>query len=227
MQLGGVVVDTVGAGLQELVGAVPAAQEADREHLRAAGGEEIPDGVADDITVTRLDAEGGGAGEEQVGLGLRTGDVAAVDHDHVVGHLERSEGAVDLGTAPRGGDPMDDPARAEPCQQLDRARQRPALRQQLLEDPAVAGLDRLGLLRRQLASDLASDRAREQAAAHPDPAVDPPAVDRHPLVGKRALPREDMGVDRVDQGAVEVEDQSARHGSLHPESFAITCLICV
>src|SRR5207302_639151 len=77
----------------------------------------------------------------------------------------------------------------------------------LAEDAAVAKLDRLGLCRRELAPHLARDRAREEAAAHPDPAVDAPAVDRHPFLRKRALPREHVRVDGVDQRAVEVEDE--------------------
>ena len=71
----------------------------------------------------------------------------------------------------------------------------------------MAALDLLGLLGRERPPDLARDGAGEQAAAHPDPPVDAPAVDRHPRLVERALPREDVRVDRVDERAVEVEDE--------------------
>ena len=98
-------------------------------------------------------------------------------------------------------------AGAEVGEQVACARQRPAVGQQLAEQLAVEVLDLLGLGVRQLAADLARDRAREQAAAHPDPAVDAPPVDRHVEPGERPLPREDVRVDGVDERAVEVEDQ--------------------
>ena len=102
---------------------------------------------------------------------------------------------------------MDDTRGPQVGEQLHRARQRPALGKQLAEELAVAALQRLGLGRREVAPDLARRSAREQAAAHPDAAVNAPAVDRHPLLGERPLPREDVGVHRVDERAVEVEDQ--------------------
>jgi hypothetical protein len=49
-----------------------------------------------------------------------------------------------------------------------------------------------------------------ETAAHPDPAVNPPAVDRQAELGERALPGEDVHIDRVDEGAVEVEDECAQ-----------------
>src|SRR2546429_26120 len=73
----------------------------------------------------------------------------------------------------------------------------PARRQELLERLAVARLETACLVRRELAADLAPDRAREQPATHPDAPVDPPAVDRHAPLGEHALPREDVGVDGV------------------------------
>ena len=116
---------------------------------------------------------------------------------------------------------MHDPALPQVGEQVDRAGQRPPVGEQLAEDPPVPPLERLGLLRRQLPPHLARDGAREEAAAHPDPPVDPPPVDRHPLLRQRALPREDVRVDGVDERPVEIEDQR-RH-----ESLAITCFSCV
>ena len=73
---------------------------------------------------------------------------------------------------------------------------------------------RLGLAQRP--PDLAGDRPSEEPAAHPDPAVNPPAVDRVAGFDERPLPGEDVGVDRVDEGPVEIEDESAhvrQHGT--------------
>ena len=54
----------------------------------------------------------------------------------------------------------------------------------------MAPLERLALLVGQAAPDLARDRPREQAAAHPDPPVDPPAIDRKVDLEQRPLPRD-------------------------------------
>ena len=54
-----------------------------------------------------------------------------------------------------------------------------------------------------------ADRAGEQTAAHPDASMDPPAIDRMAAFEQRPLPGEDMGVDRVDEGPVEIEDEGA------------------
>ena len=70
------------------------------------------------------------------------------------------------------------------------------------------------LLVGEVVADLAADRAREQPAAHPDLAVDAPAVDRQTVLLEGLLPREDVRVDGVHEGSVEVEDQS-RHQACH------------
>jgi hypothetical protein len=44
--------------------------------------------------------------------------------------------------------------------------------------------------------------------------MDPPAVDRMAAFEQRPLPGEDMGVDGVDEGAIEVEDQGAHLASI-------------
>ena len=63
------------------------------------------------------------------------------------------------------------------------------------------------LCRRPRHMQLTPDRAREEPAAHPDPAVDAPAVDGHVAFLERLLPREHVRVDGVHEGPVEVEDQ--------------------
>ena len=66
MKVGGVGIDAEGTGLEELVGAVAAAQEADREHRGAAGGEDIPHRVAHHPAVGGLEAQRPGAGEKEI-----------------------------------------------------------------------------------------------------------------------------------------------------------------
>jgi hypothetical protein len=109
---------------------------------------------------------------------------------------------------------VDDPALAQARQDLDGAGERPPHRQDLAEDLAVAALESLCLSLGQVAPDLARDRAGEQPTAHPDPSMDPPAVDRMAAFEQRPLPGEDMGVDGVDEGAIEVEDQGAHLASI-------------
>ena len=107
---------------------------------------------------------------------------------------------------------MHDGAVSEVGEQLGGARQGPALGQEALEDLAVAVLERARLLLAELAADLPAHGAGEEAAAHADAAVDPPAVDDDPALHERALPGEDVRVDRVDEGPVEVEDERG-HGA--------------
>src|SRR5215204_5736191 len=81
----------------------------------------------------------------------------------------------------------------------------------------MAGLNRLCLVGSQGPAELASDRAREQAAAHADAAMDLPALDRHFHLSERSLPGKDVRVDGVNERAVEVEDERAhlRASELH------------
>src|SRR5216684_266594 len=207
VQFGGVAVDAIGAGADQLVLAIAAAQHADAQHGGAPGGEEVPDGVADHVAVLGRDAETLLAGEEEVGGRLRAAHVASLHHHHVPGHLESGERRVDLRPPARGGDAVRDSGFAQPPEQGDGAGQRPALGQELPEQLAVPALQRLRLIRREIVADLARHRAGEQAAAHAHAPVDPPAVDGHARLVERLLPGEDVGVDGVDQGAVEVEDE--------------------
>ena len=102
---------------------------------------------------------------------------------------------------------MDDAGRAQCGEQFDRARQRPPLGQDLAEDLTVSALEALGLVVAELAADLAIDRTDEESAAHPDAPMDPPAVDRRPEIEERPLPRKDVGVHSVHEGAIEIEDE--------------------
>ena len=57
MQLGRVAVDAKRAGARELILAITAAEQSDAEHSGAAGGEKIPDCIADDIAIIGVHTE--------------------------------------------------------------------------------------------------------------------------------------------------------------------------
>ena len=99
-------------------------------------------------------------------------------------------------------------------EKLDGAGERPPIGQDLAEDLAVTALERFGLGVGQVPPDLARDRAGEQAATHPDPTVDPPAIDRMAGLRQRPLPGEHMGVDGVHEGPIEIEDEGAHLASI-------------
>ena len=79
----------------------------------------------------------------------------------------------------------------------------------------MPGLDPAGVVVAQRLSDLAGDGAGEETAAHPDAAVDLPALDRKPGLRERALPGEDVGVDGVYERSIEIENECA-HAWLGP-----------
>src|ERR671931_703137 len=200
-------VDAKGAGAGQLVLSVAAAENADAEHPRPACSEQVPDGVADHVTLLGGDGELRGAGKEEVRLGLCPLDITALDYDRFRTEAERLERGVDLWPAPRGCDPEWHSRRPQLGQEFDRVGERPSLRKQLAKEFSVAGLDCLDLGRRERPGQLARHRSCEEATTHANAAMDPPAVDRQACLGQRALPGENVGVDRVDQRSVQVEDQ--------------------
>ena len=121
MQLRGVAVDAERSGRPQLVLAVAAGQEADAQHPGPASGQQVPDGVTDDVAVGDLDAEALLAGEKQVWFGLGAQHVAALDDDRVLRNPERLEREVDLRPAAGRRDAVDDAGRPQRGQQLDRA----------------------------------------------------------------------------------------------------------
>src|SRR5439155_23992574 len=108
-QLGRVTVDAEGARTCEVILAVATAEQADAEHAGPAGGEQVPDGVADDVAVGGRDAEPLGAGQKQVRLRFRSIDLAALDDDRLLTDSERRHRGVYLGSAAGGRDPVRDP----------------------------------------------------------------------------------------------------------------------
>src|ERR687891_2461001 len=90
-ELGRVAVDAERACPRQLVFAVATAQQADTEHARSPGGKQIPDGVTDDVAVRGRRTKSLGAGQEEIRLGLRPLDIAALDDDRLLPDAERIE----------------------------------------------------------------------------------------------------------------------------------------
>jgi hypothetical protein len=67
--------------------------------------EQVPDGVAYDVTLLGRDGELRGAGKEEIRFGLCPLDITALDHDRFRTEAERLERCVDLWPPPRGRDP--------------------------------------------------------------------------------------------------------------------------
>jgi hypothetical protein len=90
-------------------------------------------------------------------------------------------------------------------QQRTGAGQWPHLGQVTAEALAVSPLQLRGPLRVELASGLAQQRVDEETAAHSDPAVDPPHGELYAEALEGLPPGEDVLVDAVHQGAIQVE----------------------
>ena len=119
--------------------------------------------------------------------------------------------------------PIEDLLGAQGAQQLDRPGQRTAFGQELPEQFAVALEQRFLFRGSDLAPELAGGRARGEAAAHADAPMDAPSVDGKADFRERALPGEHVRVNRVDQRAVEVEDQCLHHVRILQQAVDANC----
>src|SRR3989475_6903357 len=124
VQVRRVAIDPERAGRRELVPAVAARQQADAQHSGAARREQIPDRIADDIAVANVHAKLLLALEKEIGLGLRSKDIAAVDDHRLRRDAERCERPVYLRMPPGRCDAVGDLLFAEPAPQRDRTRER-------------------------------------------------------------------------------------------------------
>ncbi len=154
---------------------------------RPPGGQQVPDGVADHVPLVGGDAHPLLARQEESGSGLARAR-RPVDHDGLGRDPERRERASISGRRPGGGDAVTTPARAG----RRAVRRRPAAAAARAAAPgtarrAAAGSPRLP--RSRARPDLARHGPREQPAAHPDPPMDPPAVDRMPASARPAARR--------------------------------------
>src|SRR5262245_8740649 len=107
----------------------------------------------------------------------------------------------------RGGDSVSDFVSTKKTKQFYRSGQWTWTWQQLLKQFTMALIEPFQCGKRDVVAQLAHDSAFEQAAAHPHPPVQPPALNGDIGFGKSELPREYVGLHRVHQRAVEVEDK--------------------
>jgi hypothetical protein len=114
------------------------------------------------------------------------------------------------------GDSMGDLVRPEEFQQFDRSGQGAAYGKKLCKKLSVAPLQRLGLFRTEFPPQLAANSTGKEAAAHPDPAMDLPTIDRQVCFGKGELPRKNVSVHCVNEGAIKIENECL-HGWNGPD----------
>jgi hypothetical protein len=84
MQLRRVAVNPESTRSAQLIFAVPAAQQADAQHARASRRQEIPDRISHHVTIIHANPQPLLAGQEEIGLGFGTSDIAALDHDRLL-----------------------------------------------------------------------------------------------------------------------------------------------
>jgi isopenicillin-N epimerase len=127
-------------------------------------------------------------------------DGAPVDDSRPVPEFEGRDGRGDLFGARRRGDRPGHPGGVEPREKLAGAWQGLRVAVALVEQRARPLVDlRSGRI-------VAEHLGREAAAIHPDHRLQPIPAEGDPALGKRRLPRLDPCADRVDERAVEVED---------------------
>jgi hypothetical protein len=206
-QVGRVLVDPVGAGPFQLLAAVAAREEADPQRPGPAGGQQVPDRVADHDRVADVGPQALGRGQEQVGVGLGVGHLIAGHHRDLGRDPEQLQGGPGGLDQPAGGDRPRHAGLGQAGQQLPRPGEQPQVTRpapvglgvELLEAGHQVGVDGL--------AGLAQQRPHEQPAAHADAPVDAPHRQLDPARLQRLLPGQHMLVDAVDQGAVEVEHE--------------------
>jgi len=233
MELGDVAIDAERACADQLVLAIPAGEHAHAQHVRPSSGEQIPDRIADDVAVLGGDSQPPLAFQEEIRLRLGPGNVPAVHHHRLRRNLQRLEGAIDLRVSTGGCDPMRDPGFAQKPQQSRSSGKRRAPGHQRAKNLPVPQLERAQLFLFDRVPQLPGHGAGEQAAAHSNLAVDAPGLDLHVLLDESLLPSEDVGVDRIDEGPIEIENQSAHSNRTMPRGhrgwqadpeFRIGCL---
>ena len=140
-------------------------QQADPSVGRA-GREDVPDAVADDVDLLRLESEPVDRGQEQVGVGLGMGDRGPGDYRHALGHAELGDHEPPSRSDRWWRSPMG--SRTRSAGQQPRARPAApdlgARRWSGLGMAVPEPLEERGI---ELAAHLAEQRAGEQAAADP------------------------------------------------------------
>ena len=208
MQLRGIAIDPERARSPQLVLAVAAGQQADAEHPRPTRRQQVPDRVADDVAVARSATPSRSwQARKRSGSGLARSTSPRSTTTVSAGTPSASSDASISGRRPDVAMPWTTPLRrrsASSSTAPGSGRRSGRISRKI--SPCRRWSASVSLVR-QAPPDLAGDGAGEEPAAHADPAMDPPAVDRVAGLEQRPLPGEDVGVDGVDERAVEVEDQ--------------------
>ena len=151
--------------------------------------------------------------EEQIGIGFRMLDLVARHHGNVRTHAQHVQHRLGAFPAPAGRDRPRHPRLREIGEQVARARERADLRDLPRERRSVGALHPRDLLGAQATARLAEQRVEEQSPAHADAAVDAPHGELEAGRLQRLAPREHVLVDAVNEGAVEIEEETGdRHG---------------
>ncbi len=172
-----------------------------------AGGQQVPDAVADDPGRARLDVDQRGGGQEQIRVRLGVPDHVPGDHRRVVGQSEHPQRLLRREAPATRRDRPRDPVGGQRAEQLARARQgldRVDVRQVLSR---VILLEQLDVRVGQGPAGLPQQRGHEEPAAHADAPVDAPHGQVDVDLGEGEPPRDDVLVDAVDQRPVEVEQE--------------------
>src|SRR5262245_24023667 len=107
MQLRRVSIDPKRTGLTQFIFAISSAQQSDTEHTRPAGGQDVPDCVANHIAIDYTDTQALLACQEEIRFGLGTRDIATLDDDCLPTDAEYIQRCIDLWTSTRGCNPKE------------------------------------------------------------------------------------------------------------------------
>jgi hypothetical protein len=207
VKLGRISIDAECSRSCELILAVAAAQQSDAEHSRTTRSQEIPDRIADDITVVDGDAEALLTIEEEIRRGFGSQHVATFYDDGLRADVQGLERAINLRSASGGGDAVGHAGISQSAQELHSSGQGSALWQELAKQLPMPLLQSLRLIRCDFAADLFGHSASEQAPTHSDAPVNAPPIDGQSGFRQRSLPGEDVGINGINESSIEIENQ--------------------
>ena len=121
MKLRRITIDAECARARELILAVASAQEAEAKHSGPTCGEQVPDRIADDVTIVDGNAEELLTTEKEIRRRFGPQDIAALDDDRLGTDAKHIERAIDLRTASGGGDAVWHVGVSQSAQELHRA----------------------------------------------------------------------------------------------------------
>jgi hypothetical protein len=84
-----IAIHAIRTGARQFLFTVSAAQQTDAEHSRTSRRENVPHGIADDVTFQRRDTETLLAREKKIGRGFRSDNDPAVNDNDIVSDAER------------------------------------------------------------------------------------------------------------------------------------------